>query len=380
MREIFMPRLDPEMKEGTILKWFKKEGDRIQKGEPIAEVEGEKVIFNVESPETGILARILVKKGNSVPIGTPIAILAESKEEITKAKEFQVELPMKEEKTLKASPLARKIAKEHSLDLTKIEGSGREGRIMKKDVLGVIQGMIKEDEAVPSLEPLEVIPLVGMQKTIADRMTFSYRTVPHAAITMEVDVSEALRLRQTIEKMRETKIPFTAFLTKVVAHALKQNHTLNATLDRNQIKIFKNINVGVAVAVEDGLLVPVVHNSDKKSLIEIASLVKKLIEKARERKLSMDELKDGTFTITNLGGLGVDVFIPIINPPQTAILGVGKIAKKPRVVDEQIRVLSMMTLTLVFDHRVINGAKASQFLQEIKKLLEDPYKVFVEPL
>lgn len=377
MREIFMPRLDPEMKEGTILKWFKKEGDRIQKGEPIAEVEGEKVIFNVESPETGILARILVKKGNSVPIGTPIAILAESKEEITKAKEFKVELPMKEEKTLKASPLARKIAKEHSLDLTKIEGSGREGRIVKEDVLRVIQGMIKESEAVPSLEPLEVIPLVGMQRTIADRMTFSYRTVPHAAITMEVDVSEALRLQQTIEKMRETKISFTAFLTKVVAHALKQYRTLNAALDGNRIKIFKNINVGVAVAVEDGLLVPVVHNSDKKSLIEITSLLKKLIEKARERKLSMDELKDGTFTITNLGGLGVDVFTPIINPPQTAILGVGKIAKKPRVVDEQIRVLSMMTLTLVFDHRVINGAKAAQFLQEIKKLLEDPYRVFV---
>jgi len=377
MREIILPRLDPEMKEGTILEWIRKEGDAVKKGEPIAEVEGEKVIFEVEAPESGILARILVNEGNSVPIATPIAILAEKEEEVAKAMEVQVRAPVKEEKTLRASPAARKIAIEHGVDLAKIDGSGPGGRIVKLDVLKFVEEMVKEK--VSPLEVERVIPLRGIRKTIAERMASSYRTIPHVAITMEVNMSEAVKLREKMEGMMNSKIPFTAILTEVLANALGKHPILNATLDEDQIKIFKDINVGIAVAVEDGLIVPVVHKADEKNITEITSIVKSLIQKAKERRLSVEELKGGTFTITNLGGFGVDVFTPIINPPQAAILGIGRIAEKPRFLNGKIEVLPVMTLTLNFDHRIIDGAKAAEFLQEIKNLLEWPYDLFMIP-
>jgi len=377
MREIILPRLDPEMKEGTILEWIRKEGDAVKKGEPIAEVEGEKVIFEVEAPESGILARILVNEGNSVPIATPIAILAEKEEEVAKAMEVQVRAPVKEEKTLRASPAARKIAIEHGVDLAKIDGSGPGGRIVKLDVLKFVEEMVKEK--VSPLEVERVIPLRGIRKTIAERMASSYRTIPHVAITMEVNMSEAVKLREKMEGMMNSKIPFTAILTEVLANALGKHPILNATLDEDQIKIFKDINVGIAVAVEDGLIVPVVHKADEKNITEITSIVKSLIQKAKERRLSVEELKGGTFTITNLGGFGVDVFTPIINPPQAAILGIGRIAEKPRFLNGKIEVLPVMTLTLNFDHRIIDGAKAAEFLREIKNLLEWPYDLFMIP-
>jgi pyruvate dehydrogenase E2 component (dihydrolipoamide acetyltransferase) len=377
MREIILPRLDPEMKEGTILEWIRKEGDAVKKGEPIAEVEGEKVIFEVEAPESGILARILVSEGKSVPIATPIAILAEKEEEVAKAMEIQVRAPVKEEKTLRASPAARKIAIEHGVDLAKIDGSGPGGRIVKLDVLKFVEEMVKEK--VSPLEVERVIPLRGIRKTIAERMASSYRTIPHVAITMEVNMSEAVKLREKMEGMMNSKIPFTAILTEVLANALGKHPILNATLDEDQIKIFKDINVGIAVAVEDGLIVPVVHKADEKNITEITSIVKSLIQKAKERRLSVEELKGGTFTITNLGGFGVDVFTPIINPPQAAILGIGRIAEKPRFLNGKIEVLPVMTLTLNFDHRIIDGAKAAEFLQEIKNLLEWPYDLFMIP-
>ena len=380
MHEIFLPRIDPGMKEGTILKWIKNEGDQIKKGEPLAEIEGEKVIFNVESPEKGILAKILVKAGNPVLVGTPIAILVKNKEEIVTTNIVSTEVPMIKERSLKASPLARKMAKTHDLNLTKIRGTGPEGRITKKDVLRVIEETKDNTKSVQKLETLKTIPLVGTQKTVADRMTFSHQMIPQAAITIEVDVFNALKLKKNKEKIIKTKIPFTAFLAKIVARSLKQYPILNSTLEKNEIKIFKNINIGIAMAIEDGLVVPVIHNSDKKCFEDIVSLVKKLIEKARERNLSMDELKNGTFTITNLGGLGVDVFIPIINPPQSSILGVGKITKKPVAKNEEIKIRPMMTLTLVFDHRIINGEKAARFLQKIKNSIEEPHEMFMNPL
>lgn len=376
MYKILMKRLDPDMKEGTIIEWLKKKGDRVQKGEPIVKVEGEKVIFDIEAPESGILATVLVEKGNSVPVGQPVAIITEQEEVLQTAA-----VPTKEpEKRLKVSPAARRIAKKHGVDLAKIKGSGPERRIVKKDVLAVIQGRVEEAKIFLSLETEKAIPLVGMRKTIADRMTFSYRTIPHIANTIEVDMSEAIKLRQTIEKIKNTKIPFTAFLAKVVAHALRRHPTHNATVDEDGIKIFRSVNIGIAVALEEGLIVPVVYDADKKNLTEIASIVNDLIKKAKERRLSIEELKGGTFTITNLGVFGVDTTTPIINPPQTAILGVGRIREEPRVVDDQIKAMPVMALTLVVDHRAIDGAKAAQFLQEIKRLLEDPYKLFAKIL
>jgi len=338
MREILMPRLDPEMKEGTILEWLKKEGSKVRKGEPIARVEGEKVVFEVEAPDNGILAKVIVKEGTSVPVGQSIAILAETEEEITRA-------------TIIETPPV------------KIE-------TFKKQISG--------EPEVSRLNVEKLESLVGMRKTIAERMTYSYRTIPHVAITMEVNMSETLKLKETFEKKLGTRIPFSALMAKIVAYALRKYPLFNATLDEdsNQIKIFKEINIGIAIAVEDGLVVPVVHDADKKSLLEIASIIKGLIQKASERKLTAEELRDGTFTITNLGSFGVDVFTPIINPPQVAILGIGRIKQEPRASAEEIRVVPVMTLTLVFDHRVTDGAKAAQFLKEIRDLLEKPGILF----
>jgi pyruvate dehydrogenase E2 component (dihydrolipoamide acetyltransferase) len=372
VHKVLMPRVDAGMREGTILDWLKKEGDSVRKGDPLAKVEGEKVVFDVEAPVSGVLKELLVTEGTTISVGQPIAIIAEEGEEAPKEMEVSVEAPP--EKRIRASPAARRIAREHGLDLTKIKGNGPEGMIVEKDVLHAISA--EKPEVPPSFEIVEVIPLTGMRKTIADRMVYSYRTAPHVAITMEVDMTEALKLHQTIEKIRGVDIPLTPLLTTVTALALKHHPIMNSVLERDQIKIIKNINIGVAVALEDGLIVPVVHDADKKDLIEIASLVRELIEKARKRELSIEELRGGTFTITNLGGFGVDIFTPIINPPQTAILGVGKIMERAKVVDKQIRAAPIITLTLVFDHRVVDGAKAAQFLKEIKELLEDPYKLF----
>jgi pyruvate dehydrogenase E2 component (dihydrolipoamide acetyltransferase) len=380
MREIILPRIDPEMKEGTILNWIKNEGDQIKEGEPLVEIEGEKVIFNIESPENGILAKILIEVGNPVSVGTTIAVLAINKEELAEINKIKIDKSKKKERRIKASPLARKIADQHNINLTEIKGTGPEGRITRKDVQKVVEEIRTQTKTDERLEILKEIPLAGIQKTIADRMTLSHQMIPKAAITMEINVSETLRIQKTIGKRLQTKIPFTAILTRIVAYSLTKYPILNTSLEKGKIKIFKNINIGIAVAAKDGLVVPVIHNSDKKSFKEIVSSVKKLIEKARERKLSLNELKEGTFTITNLGGLGVNLFLPIINPPQSAILGVGTIIKKPIVIDEKIKISPMMTLTLVFDHRVINGEKAALFLKDIKNVIENPHEIFRNPI
>jgi len=370
-----MPRIDAGMKEGVVIEWLKKEGEPIQKGEPLAKVEGEKVVFDVEAPASGILKKILVPTGVAIPVGQPIAIIIEGGEEITEEIITAKEIEVAPEKHVKATPAARRIAKERNIDLTKIEGSSPERLITEKDVL---QALSEEKlEASSSLEIVETVPLVGMRKTIADRMAYSYRTVPHVAITMEVDMSEALKFRKTVEEMEGKDIPLTSLLTVVTARALKRYPIMNSVLEEDQIKLIKNINMGIAVALEDGLVVPVVHDADKKRLTEIARIIKELIKKARKRELTAEELRNGTFTITNLGGFGVDIFTPIINPPQTAILGMGKIAERTKVVDKQIQIAPIMTLTLVFDHRVVDGAQAAKFLKEIRDLLENPYKIFL---
>jgi pyruvate dehydrogenase E2 component (dihydrolipoamide acetyltransferase) len=317
-----------------------------------------------------------VPTGVATPVGQPIAIIVEEGEEITEEIITAKEIEVAPEKHVKATPAARRIAKERNIDLTKIEGSGPERLITEKDVLQALSEE-KLEAPPPSFEIMETVPLVGMRKTIADRMAYSYRTAPHVAITMEVDMSEALKFRKTVEEMEGKDIPLTSLLTVVTARALKRYPIMNSVLEEDQIKLIKNINMGIAVALEDGLVVPVVHDADKKRLTEIATIIKELIKKARKRELTAEELRNGTFTITNLGGFGVDIFTPIINPPQTAILGMGKIAERTKVVDKQIQIAPIMTLTLVFDHRVVDGAQAAKFLKEIRDLLENPYKIFL---
>jgi len=362
--KIIMPRLSLTMKTGTVVQWFKKEGETVQKGEPLVEVLSEKVTYDVEAPESGILRKILAIEGTDLPVAQTIGIIAAPNEQIPEAEVAEVkavlerELIEKAEEHIIASPAAKRLAREHGVDLSRVVGTGPEGRIVEDDVKKFIEGT----RVAPRVR--EVIPLTGIRKTTAERVSLSTRTAPHSTITMEIDMTEAVKLRE------ETQVSYTDMLVKATAQALRENTIMNSTLEGEQIKIFQDINIGVAVATEKGLVVPVVHNADRLSLSDIASALRLLVEKAREGKLTKEDLKGGTFTITNLGMYDVDVFIPIINPPETAILGVGRITEKPVLVNNEIKMKPVMQLSLSFDHRVVDGAPAAQFLQRVKRVLE----------
>jgi pyruvate dehydrogenase E2 component (dihydrolipoamide acetyltransferase) len=370
--KVVMPKLSLTMKTGTIVQWYKKEGENVEKGEPLVEVLSEKVTYDIEAPSSGILRKIFAAEGAEVPIDTTIALITLPEEEIPEVieprkvetvtaagEEISVSKEKVERVLIAASPAAKRLAREHGIDLTQIVGTGPEGRIVEKDVERFIEERMR---LAPKVK--EVIPLTGVRKTVAERVSLSFRTAPHSTISMEVDMTAASKLRE------KTQFSYTEILVKTVAEALKKHPILNSTLEDDKIKIFENINIGVAVATEKGLIVPVVHDADKKTLPEVASEVKELVEKAREGKLEKENVSGGTFTITNLGMYGVDVFTPIINPPETAILGVGRIMEKPVVVNGEIKIKPIMILSLSYDHRVIDGAPAAQFLKTIKELLE----------
>jgi len=367
-----MPRLSLTMKAGTVVQWFKKEGETVQKGEPIVEVLSEKVTYDVEAPESGVLRKILAIEGIDVPVAQAIGIIAQPDEQIPEtelapatpeeaAKVEAVterELIEKAEERIIASPAAKRLAREHDVDLSKVVGTGPEGRIGEDDV----KKFMEETRVAPRVR--EVIPLTGIRKTTAERVSLSARTAPHSTITMEVDMTNAGRLHD------EKQVSYTDMLVKATAQALREHRIMNSTLEGEQIKIFEDINVGIAVATEKGLVVPVIHNADRMALNDIASAFRLLVDKAKEGKLTKEDLTGGTFTITNLGMYSVDVFIPIINPPETAILGVGRVSEKPAVVNNEITTKPTMQLSLSFDHRVVDGAPAALFLQNVKHILE----------
>jgi len=397
---VVMPKLGLTMKDGRIVKWLKAEGETVEQRKPLLEIESEKITAEVEAPASGVLRKILASEDSVVPVGELIAIITEPGEElppleeiIEKAKkpvaapvpeveeiEKPVAPPVAKER-VRISPLARKLAEEHKIDVTKIKGTGPEGRIVKEDVLRAIEEA-KAVPPVPVAPPAElvriaeVVPLKGIRKIIAERLSHSYREAVHVAMTTEVDMTETMRLRRRllpeIEEKAKVSLSYTDMLVKAVAIALKRNPIVNSMLDGDQIKIIKDINIGVAIAVEDGLIVPVVRNADEKSLVEIALCLRDFTEKARQHRLSLDDVSGGTFTISNLGMFGIDTFRPIINPPQSAILGVGAINDKPVVVNGQISIRPLMTLSLVFDHRVFDGVPAAIFLKTLKEILENP--------
>lgn len=370
-----MPRLSLAMKEGTVIQWFKKEGDTVKKGEPLVEVLSEKATYEVEAPASGVLRKILAEEGMDVPVAGTLGLITAPDEELPEIEvakappaveaEEAVAVPERKvkeriERRIIASPAAKRLAREHGIDLTQIRGSGPDGRIVEEDV----RRLTEEMKIMPRVR--EVIPLTGIRKTAAERVSLSARTAPQSTITMEVDMSNAAELRGRVG------VSYTDMLVKAVAKALTEHPIINSTLEKGQIKIFSDINIGVAVATEMGLIVPVIRDANEKSLTEISSTSKELVEKAKQSKLAKEELTGGTFTITNLGMYGVDVFTPIINPPETAILGVGRVAEKPVVVEEKMVVRPVMQLSLTFDHRVVDGAPAAEFLQKVKQKLESP--------
>ncbi|UCH37476.1 MAG: 2-oxo acid dehydrogenase subunit E2, partial [Candidatus Bathyarchaeota archaeon] len=290
-------------------------------------------------------------------------------------------------KRIRISPVARKLANENHVDISMIVGSGPRGRIVKADVMREIeksqisQPPVLTPQSLATDENVRYEPVSIMRKIIGERLLHSYLTAAHVSIVMDVDMTAVVKLRQEllpeIERNVGVRLSYTDIIVKIVACALRNHLIVNSTLKDDQIQIFDEINVAVAVALEQGLIVPVIRKADTKSLTEISTILRKLVEKARSSNLSPDDVMGGTFTITNLGMYEVDAFAPIINPPQAAILGIGRIAEKPIVINDQIEIRPMMTITLQFDHRILDGAQAAQFLRTVKRMFENPHLLLV---
>ena len=445
--ELKMLQMDQTMTKGKIGKWLVKEGDTVTEGQPLLEIETDKVVHEQESPTDGVIAQILAEEGTNVPVNALLAVIGAPGEEVERveadtaaaqqkpvepaqpkatpsstttvapkaspaarqlAEKLAIDLNQvtasgpggrilegdvqryidlrgptpTETARLKASPLARRLAKEHGVDLSLIAGSGPDGRVVRDDVLQAASTApeIPVVETPALQQPTEVIAMDGIRGIIAERMTLSLQTNASVTLHTEVDATGFVELRGMLNdklQAREVSITYTDLLVKVVANALGDHPRLNATLTDEGIHLLPEINIGVAVALEDGLVVPVVRDADKARLSEISVQVKDFAERARGNQLTPGELQGGTFTITNLGNFGIDAFTPIINPPESAILGVGRILKKPVVHEDEIVARSMLTLSLTFDHRVVDGAPAAQFLQTVSGSIQDPYLLLV---
>jgi pyruvate dehydrogenase E2 component (dihydrolipoamide acetyltransferase) len=390
--EVIMPKMGQTMEKGKVIKWLKREGEEIRKGESLLEVETDKTTIEVEARGTGILRKILVQEGEEAPIATIIGYIAKEGEVIPEEAQrkavSQTEKPsekfvlepvqtLKESEAaekVKASPLAKKLAEEMGISITQVIGTGPGGRITREDVLAFAAK--KPSVVVEEEDQFEVVPMTSMRKAIAAKMTQSKTCVPHFYVSTDVDMTEAVKMREnllpTYEAEVGARLSFTHMLIKAVAIALNEFPQLNSTFEDEIIRQWKNINIGVAVSLEDGLIVPVLRKANELSLKEIAVKTTELIAKARDRKLREEEFSGGTFTISNMGAFDVESFVAIINVPETAILATGSINDKVSIFNEEIVVRKIMNMTLSVDHRVVDGAYAARFLQKIKNLLEVP--------
>jgi pyruvate dehydrogenase E2 component (dihydrolipoamide acetyltransferase) len=392
---VIFPKLDEAMRSGKIVRWLKNEGDRVEKGETILEIETEKTAFEIEAETSGILSKVMVKAGDEVPVGATIAFILKPGEEApqvpepvivnTKKKTLTEEPKVaKEPGEIKASPLARNIAKEHNIDLSMVTGTGPGGRITKEDVLQAIEEGKTVAAPLTGTEPTigeeEIVPLSSMREVIAQRMMESFQT-PHFYLSVEVDTQKLGKTRNRLIPIIESKtgirLTLTDLIIKITAKALEDNPSLNCSYVDGGVKLFKRIDIGLVTAVEGGLVVPVIRQADKKSLVEITQARAELVQKARERALSKEEMKGSTFTISNMGMFEIDQFSAIIQPPEAAILAVGRITDKAVVRNGDILVRPMMTLTLSIDHRVLDGAMGAKFLQSLKHYLENPFNLIM---
>lgn len=414
---IRMPRLSDTMEEGVIVEWLKKVGDTIEPGDVLAEVETDKATMELESYQEGVLLHIGVPEG-PVPVNGVLAVIGQEGEDYKEAleaagndasdssssngKEEETAAPQTEsapaesaapvsEPTddssdrIKASPLARKMAEDAGIDLGRLgSGSGEQGRIVKKDIITFMEsGASTEAPSAPAYTPTLVtgedkeVAVSQMRKVIARRLSESKFSAPHFYVTVEIDMSQAIATRKQLNTTAPPKISFNDLVLKATAMALRHHPAVNSSWLGDKIRTNGNINIGVAVAVPDGLLVPVVNNADQKSLAQINGEVKELAGKAREKKLQPNEMQGNTFTISNLGMFDVDEFTAIINPPDACILAVGSIVEKPIVKDGSIQIGNIMKVTLSSDHRVVDGATAAQFLQTLREFLENPVRMLL---
>jgi pyruvate dehydrogenase E2 component (dihydrolipoamide acetyltransferase) len=436
-KNVIMPALGMAQETGMLINWLKQEGEAVTKGEPLMEVETDKATVEIEAPESGLLGGISAQPGDVIPVGQTIAWILAAGEQppVQVAPSAQAE-PQAQSRnvSIEASPLARKIAEEHGIDLALIRSNGK--RIEKADVLAYLKdegGKMKDETpsnhpsslifhpsripASPKARrlavergidiatlkgsgpdgavlvadvPLEVVhtPSADVEapgtvstvwRIMAERMTSSWTTVPHFYLMREVDASNLIewrsRVSSTVEKRAGIKPTYTDLLVKLIGFTLREHPRLNAAWENGNIRFNKEVNVGIAVAIEEGLIVPVIRDADSASISEIAAQRKELIERAQNRKVRPADISDGTFTLSNLGMYNVDAFSAIVNPPQAAILAVGRITERVVPVNGQVAIRPMMVMTLSCDHRVVDGARAAQFLDDLATHVEDPWRL-----
>jgi pyruvate dehydrogenase E2 component (dihydrolipoamide acetyltransferase) len=433
--KVIMPKLSPTMEEGQISRWLKKEGDKVSMGEPLAEIDTDKATMEMQALANGVLRKIIINEGQSAPLGQLIAVIGEPNEDIASllseapavAAPAKQEPPKQEQEKpaeqsapqpqakaaaaaaapapspvdngqpraasadsgrLIVSPLAARMAAEAGIDLRSLQGSGPGGRIIKRDIEAAIS-QPKPEPGYPRPVPVGQVPQIGasayrdepateIRKVIARRLVTSLGPVPHFFLTTEIEMDRAAEMRRGINALDpDLKISINDVIIKVAAAALIQHPEVNASFQEKFVRYYERADIGVAVAIEDGLITPVVRAADQKSLSEIAAEVRELAERARSRRLKPEEYTGATFSISNLGMFGIDEFTAVINPPEGAILAVGAMSAKPVVRDNEIVIRQMMRVTMSCDHRVIDGATGAKFLQTFKKILENPLYLVV---
>ncbi len=402
---VIMPALEMAQDKGKLLRWLKSEGATVTKGEPIMEIETDKVTVEIEAPADGILTNITAREGDVVPVGQTIALIVDA-----------TDSGFPNSGSLDATPVARRIAQEHGIDLATIKPGG--GRIEKADVLAYLATTTERRRTTDTPDASATMPRVPASpkakrlaqergvdlatlrgtgphgaiiaadlpttpilqspavptiwRVMAERMTQSWTSAPHFYLVREVNASRLIAWRESVNKRTQAKITFTDLLVKIVAVALRQHPRVNVSWNEGAIIQQPDVNIGIAVAMEDGLIVPVVHHADAMSITQIAARRQDIVTRAQAGKLKLDDLQGGTFTLSNLGMYGVDAFNAIVNPPQAAILAIGRIAERVVAINHQPAVQPMMTLTLSFDHRAVDGARGASFLGTLAELIEEP--------
>jgi pyruvate dehydrogenase E2 component (dihydrolipoamide acetyltransferase) len=407
--EIIMPKLGMSMEEGTVVEWLKKKGDPVKKGESVVVISSDKIEKDIEAPEDGVLLEILAEQDETVPVGKAIGYIGQESElereqSTTTMKQANLETAtsvetMKRIETTRrkprVSPAARKLALEAGIDLNSISGSGPNGRITRADIIKAVQAKRSDSDlqskrqaeiATMEQKPINqtgvtVKPITGMRKVIATRMFTSLQQTAQLSIHMRADVTELLeiqkKVRDELVDEHDVKLTITDFIARATILALLTHKQMNSIYQDEHIHTYDSVHLGIAVALENGLMVPVISHAEKLSIKEISRKIKNLSLRAKEGKLESEEMKGSTFTITSLGAYGVEFFTPVLNPPEVGILGVGTITDTPVFVGDVVQRRSLLPLSLTFDHRVIDGAPASKFLSTIKDYLEKPYKMLV---
>ncbi|EOQ12809.1 MULTISPECIES: dihydrolipoamide acetyltransferase family protein [Bacillus cereus group] len=396
--EVVMPKLGMAMKEGIITNWNIKAGDNVAKGELIASINSEKIETEIEAPADGTVLDIAVSEDEGVPPGTVICYIGKPNEKV----EMQESTHVVEEKTfnievqnvqnqepngkevakqrIKISPVAKKIAKSENLDIKVLVGTGPGGRITKADVLKALEvrGIVPE---ISEQEESNVIPVTGMRKAIANRMHASLQNSAQLTLTMKVDVTDLVALHKEIakvvQKRYDNKLTITDFVSRAAVLALGEHKEMNSAYIDDAIHQFEHVHLGMAVALEKGLIVPAIRFANNLSLVELSKEIKNVAQKARAGSLSSDDMHGTTFTISNLGSFGIEYFTPVLNTPETGILGIGAIEHVPVYKGEKLKKGSMLPLSLTFDHRVLDGAPAAAFLRTIKHYLEEPITILL---